>query len=252
MAGTEHQEQRAWPRPPSVLDALLQASEALLQRGAAPPEAARTPAAGLLQLAAMQANPAYRPGHWQQTARDLLAAPAPFVRAAALARLPLPLEPAFVESVTTQLRDPALSVQAAACAVAARSKAPAFADGALAVVQTTPERALLPQAIDAARQCGATPDRWLALCADRLTDPAVALPAYEQLLNVIDHAGIALPGFLPTAADLQTAWRAFLAEHTDAVRAGTRFTLDQPPLTAALLAPGTMLYRTDGSAWGKP
>ena len=52
-----------------------------------------------------------------------------------------------------------------------------------------------------------------------------------------------------TAERLKTRWTKFLQDHREALRAGRRFTLDDPALTPDLMPGEHKLYRKDSTPW---
>jgi len=195
--------------------------------------------------------PDIRPQGWQTMAQELLAYPIPFVRATALKKLPLPLDPAFVPAVKWLMTDQSDRVAGAACELASECKEPELGEPALAMLRGTTNEWLVRAAVNAARASRVTRDRWMECCIARLDEPGMTAIMYEQLLGVISNHGRSQSGEITpeSAAKLKVRWQAFVEANRTALRGDTHFAPGEPPVTVDLLAPGTTLMRDDGTDW---
>jgi hypothetical protein len=244
-------EQHAYPSPITASGGVLHAVQALYTREAPLPAAPKTAAERLYILWAVKKYADVRPQGWQAVAQELLKDPIPFVRSTALQGLPEPLDPEFIPPVARLMADSSDRVAGAATGVAMRSKRPEFGEPALNLLRKTKSTWLVGNAVAVARECGVTRDRWMAICIARLEEPGMTAVMYEQLLSVITEHGRSQSGDITpaSAARLKVRWQAFLDANRTALRAGTRFTPGEPPVTADLLDPGTTLMRDDGKDW---
>ena len=245
-------EQRDYPRPAIACAALVTAGEGLLARGGIV-TSTQTNAQGIMQLCAMKQNPAYHPAGWQATARRLLMSPIPFVRATALEKMPLPLDLAFIDLVSTLIHDPFTATQAAALDLAERTKVARFGEDALQVLTVTKDEWIVGIAFQTAKQCGIPQDKVLEVCINRFDEPGMIMMLFQPIMSsvFIHEGGYGTSGTITPdeARRLKTRWQTFLAENREALHAGKAFAIAVPPVTEDLLPAGYHFHRRDGSLW---
>jgi uncharacterized protein YjeT (DUF2065 family) len=182
-------EQEAYLSPLTASGGVLHALEKMCTREAPLPVAPKTAAERLFVLCAEKKFADVRPQGWQAMARELLEHPIPFVRATALKKLPLPLDPVFVPAVKRLMTDNSDRVAGAANELASQCKEPEFGEPALVMLRQTKNEWLVRAAVNAATASGVTRDRWMEVCIARLDEPEMTAIMYEQLLGVISNHG---------------------------------------------------------------
>jgi len=253
-------EQDSYLRPAQACNSLLGTGDELLERGAAPPATADSPAEGLIMLKAMARDESFRPDGWQKTVASLLQHPIPFVRAVTLDMIPSAEAHRFEDLLIRLLNDKNTPVQAAACHVAAKLELPAAAEPLLKVLQNATNTWLIGDAYDAATKCGVTPDRVTEICIQRLGEPARQLADSSELqrklfgllLNILDRknggGGESQVDWSATKK-LQPRWQKLLESNRPHIAAGGRLTIGKPPVTHELFPHGYHLRLDDGSQW---
>ena len=253
LVGKQHDpvEQNAYLSPLTAGGGALHAVQALCTPDAPLPAAPKTAAERLFVLCAVKQYPDVRPQGWQAAAQALLADPIPFVRATALKKLPLPLDPAFMPAVKRLMTDNSDRVAGAACELASHCKELELGEPALQLLRQTKNEWLVRAAVNAATASGVTRDRWMECCIARLDEPEMTAIMYEQLLEVISSHGRSQDGEITfaSAAKLKASWQVFVEANRATLRGDTRFAPGEPPVTADLLDPGTTLRRDDGTDW---
>ena len=250
-------EQNAYPRPMTVSWALEMAARKLVERGARPPASAGTPGEAVAFLAALaDPNAGFRPPGWQGVATGLLKHDIPFIRALALECMPLPLSDAAADAVAACIRDKFEPVRRAACDLAGKSKLERFRAPLTEVLQSAKNEWIVRGSFSAAAACGADMDRLLEICVGRLE-------RYSNARNMV-LVGLMIDGAIqheggygaqshddwqPFLGDVQKAWGDFLQANRDALRAGRKFLIGQPPITREMFPPKFAFSRAGLPPW---
>lgn len=162
------------------------------------------------------------------------------VRVAALNSIPSPVPPECLPFVMSRLADKDLGVVRAACTVAGRSGNKAFIKPLLEIVATEHHQWLLREASDAAGSLGSRFEL-LEAWADRLADEQISNLALENLNSILDRRSgswldqSSLGKSRGERLALRRAWKAFLARHAEDLRAGKKFSPNDPELSPALV-----------------
>ena len=239
-------EQRAWLRPATVSETLSWAAATLIERGATPPTMASTPGEAAAFLAGLKSNKDFRPSGWHETVVTLTKHNIPFLRALALQAMPLPLGDASTELVAARIQDEYPPVQAAACALAGKSKSARFRQPLTDILRTAPNEWLLREAFRAATDCGAEMDRVLEILVDRLERHSN--DRNLVLLDLMIDGAIARDNGSSGAeahadwqdflGDMQRAWRHFIEATRQSLRQGHRVKLGDARITPNMFPPG--------------
>jgi hypothetical protein len=144
-----------------------------------------------------------------------------------------------------------MGVQIATCKVAEKTKAVTARSAVLKVLRTVYEDWLLDAAYPAAVALGARFEA-LAIAIERLDEKGMAANSLQQLSTVVQ----ARPGSWGGSLDLGRArvlkrrWRAFLHGHSKELKAGRRFKIGDPALSAELFPREIFRFkRGDGTSW---
>jgi len=250
-------EQNAYPRPMNASGSMIQAGWELVERGAPAPTDADTPGRAVLFMLALGKRDDFRPAGWQDTAAGLLRHPIPYVRSVTLENLGgLPLDSTLEEAVVPLLDDRHVAVSVPACNLAGSLESERFREPLLAVLRATDDQWLLRAAQTAAIQCGAPRDRVLEICIDQLerpgpSDSRLHYAIFGLMIEVVEQEagyGTSHTDWSQTGA-VCAAWREFLEDHREEIRAGNRFKIAEPPLTRSMFPRGFQFGRQDKPGW---
>jgi hypothetical protein len=248
-------EQDAYPRPSTASGALIGAAEGIVRRGAESPADATTPGRAVAFLVGVSAREDFRPEGWRETATALIEHEIACLRELAILRVPKDERAAFLDAVVPRLKDSSPPVQAAACGFAYEIESERFASGLIELLETTNDKWIVGAAFRAAAPCGAPRDRLLEICLARLGtgDAELNNAFYSQLLEALEHkhgyGGQVVKDWGPIAPGLREAWGKFIADNREALRAGRKFPIGEPPVVAAMVPPGMRFGRGDKPAW---
>ncbi len=239
---------------PPPLRELLRAMDTLRARGYASGEQLGGDAEILYYFHRLRDDPKPRPGRYGKLL-DAFGTSSWFpIREAAVRSLPKPMPPDYRDFVLERLEDKDLGVCRAACTVAGASKDTAFLQPLLDIIATEQHEWLLREAGNAAREL--VPNTHLPLLeawADRLADKTVYPLALDGLQSVLVVPSGSYSGRtdLPRAERLQLreAWKAFLVQNADAIRAGKRFEVSDPAVTPDLVGRARSWRLPDGTQW---
>lgn len=248
-------EQRAYLRPSTASGTLADAAQALLQRGAPPPESATTPGRAVAWLLALGLNENFRPDGWRESARALIGHEIPFIRDIALRNLPLPLDEATVVLVAEAIEDDFAPVQGAACDLAGKAKLKAFGPPLIAVLKRTQNDWVMRATFRAATECGVDNDRRLEICVRRMKprDNEWTLLMLQLLLDgaieTNGYGGRNDGNWASILPDMKRAWLEFIDSHRQELREGKKFEVAAPPLSPEMFPPKFQLNRSGYDPW---
>lgn len=239
-------------QPESVRD-LLTAALALEKRGYDLTSQGISKGGGfLIYFSRFAGSPLPRPQDWLEIL-NVFGENGKFpIRVAALDSIPDPVPAECLPFVRSRLADPDLGVCRAACQVAGRSKHTEFIEPLLEIIATEHHEWLLREATDAATKLGAGFDL-LETWAERLNDEHLYGLALDSLQTVVEG----LPGSSAGRTDLprgerialRRAWREFLLENGEALRAGKKFKPEDPALKPALFGRARTWQLPNGKMW---
>lgn len=174
------------------------------------------------------------------------------IREEAVRSIPIPMPDGCIDFVKARLEDHDLGVCRAACTVAEESGNPVFIGPLLEVVAAEHHDWLLTDASNAAQKLGAGLDLYTTW-ADRLHETGIYLLALDSLKSVLDFSSNSYSSQSDLKRHerlkLQEAWKSFLTQHAEEIRAGKRFKLTDPTVTPALAGRARVWYLPDGTAW---
>ncbi len=243
--------ENSYPEPAGACRELLRAAEILAKRGAEVPTNPQSPGQAVVFLAALKAKRDFRPGGWQATALALLKHEIPYVRQLALQSLPRPLSKSFVALLPTLLADADVVVRIQACRAAEENKAEGLQEPILKIVASAKDTWLLRAAHKAARATGGRAES-LELLASRFDDTETGWECFYLVMSsVIKSHGSGGKGALDSqmAEKLKGRWSKFLQDHRQAIKAGRRFEVGDPELTADLMPPEYKIRLENGKQW---
>ncbi|MEY2881017.1 MAG: hypothetical protein RLZZ15_3397 [Verrucomicrobiota bacterium] len=248
--------------PPRPQRAILEALDALRQRGWRAMPGSTANLVALFRQLADETIPKPERGTWEQSMLPWIENGPATLRIAALEAVPLPLSPEHERSVTAALGDPDWGVVRAACEVAGKSRSAGFAPPLVRIVETMHENFVQDAAHRAALACGTTVALWQAW--------ANVIPNKERMfsaLHALVDGTIALPAqpggrmgnsnFNPDQRiAIRNAWQHFIHEHESQLAAGTRIR-DVDVATLAKLTgmdakpdqPAYQIDLRDGTRW---
>ena len=252
-------EQAAYLRPATASRAVVDAAGQLIGRGARPSMSAATPGQAVAFLIGLRLQNDFRPEGWRELATGLIDHKIPFLRYVALQTMPLPLDDAAIAAVARAIKDEFAPVQGAACDLAEKAKSPVFGQPLLDVLKTTDNHWVLRSDFLAAAECGIDNDLRLEVCVGRMgrhTNDMNMLLLSLLIDGSIEHEGgrgsQSIKDWTSILPGIQKAWMDFIAANRQALRAGKRFRIAQPPVTAGMFPPGFYFHRAGKSAWPPP
>jgi hypothetical protein len=244
-------ERGMYPRPRGARQELLRASEVLLTRGYVP--VARPESAGDIVLWLVAFARGARPEGWPERMSAMLSHDVPYIREAALARLPADAPSYLFAAVGPALDSPAPDLKIAALDLVARAKLEDHRDAAARIARTAQDddRFLMRYAVQALMAIGRRAEA-LEIMADRLRDDEnVRLTALGYLLDVFDDGiggggGFREPEEIPA---LVQRWRAFIARHRTEIDGGKKFSVDDPAISVDLVPRGYTIRLRGNRSW---
>ena len=234
-------------RPGSASDALLRAAGTLLSRGAKLPESTDSPGKAIVWLSAFSSDKDFRPDRWQETARELISHPIPFIRCIGLRSHPDQVDQATELLVASAISDG--PVQAAACDLAFRAKAQTCNQAIETALKNTQDKLVFGAAFRAGKELGIENDRLWEISVDRLKSRDDKWNTF--LIDHLRHEAMLTSGrgllssgrrfegvenWSPFLRKLQTAWKTFIEENRAQIRAGEKLSKDK--VTPDMLPPG--------------
>ncbi|NLS94665.1 MAG: HEAT repeat domain-containing protein [Planctomycetaceae bacterium] len=234
---------------------LLRAMDTLRARGFALGEHVSGDAEILLYFRFLNGAPAPRPERWPAMLEAFGTSGWYPIRGAAVRSIPQPVSKKWTDFVIARLEDRDLGVCRAACTAAGASGNPAFIRPLLDIVATEHHEWLLREASSAAETLGAgfaLRETW----ADRLAEAGLYPLALDSLQTVLEVPTGSYSGRTDLSRDerlkLREAWKEFLAQHGEEIRAGKRFQPSDPAVTPALAGRARSWQLEDGTTWPKP
>lgn len=251
-------ETHVYPRPRGACAELLRAARVLLTRGALVPQKPRSPGEILFYLVAWGSKaPSERPRDFAKRAVRWLRHPIPYVREKTLTLTAHKLPGPMGARLRPLLRSRNVEVQIAACRAIRDSKIKRYQREILRLIAVARRRWLVYEVNHAAHAIGIPKDRLYAAWARRLDDPTMTKMAFDKLCWLIQHRGGSSMSGTPDAAEgrrLKRRWLRFIRDHRAAIRAGRRFRVGDPELTADLIPRGFSFNRPNKPPWppGRP
>ena len=189
---------------------------------------------------------------WEQMlAAYAISAPFP-LREAAVRSIPQPVPESCLGILRKALADPDDGVSRAAAEVAGRSGRPEFIPQLVAIVATEQQKWLLRSASNAAFALGARYELYEAW-VERLSDEALFTDAIPNLAHLLDFEQHSSSGRTDLnraeRLALRAAWRKFLPEHAEEIRAGKLIDRNDPTVSKALFGRAQTWLLPDGSYW---
>lgn len=235
---------------PQPLTELLGAMDELRDRGYSLGTSLSGDAEFLLYFHFLKDDPKPRSKHWM-TMLDAYGTGSWYpVREAAVRSIPKPMPKECMDFVMKMLEDRDLGVCRAACSVAGASGDSAFIRPLLDIVATEHHDWLWREATDSARALGAGFEL-LEASAERLNNKTLC-PLALRVLQVVLEVPSGSSGSSVSRSErlrLREAWRRFLTQHEDEIRAGKRFKLSDPAVTPALVGRARSWKLEDGTIW---
>lgn len=236
---------------PQPVRELTQAMDALHGRGFALGEGLSGHAQIFLWFRWLANDPPPRPPRWQQM-MEAFATASPYpLREAVIRSIPLPLADEHVPFIMRGLSDSDLGVCRAACNMAGASGDTEFLQPILDIIATEHHEWLLYATNDAAKKLGAGFELY-ETWADRLGEEHLFVLALRELVGVLElpsSGGGRTDLSREERLELRKAWKVFLSEHAEEIRAGKRFAVTDPAVTPALAGRGAMWQLPDGTTW---
>jgi hypothetical protein len=243
-------ESNIYPRPRGAMQELMRAAETLVTRGHTPPGRPEEP--GDLALWLVAFGRGARPEGWQDRFAAILAHPISYLRELALTRLPLDTPARLYDAVGPALESADIDLEIAACDVVRRAMLVNYHDAIVAIVRTAKAKdtMLLNASSNALFAIGGRVEL-LEIMASRLLESDVSSDALSHLFTVFEGVtgyggGFTVP---EEVAIVSVRWRMFIAAHRSELESGTRFSLEDPAVTADLVPRGWTLNRMGKPAW---
>ncbi len=240
---------RDFPQP---VRELIEALNMLRARGFSLGEGLSGSGQILFNFISLADTPLPRPDSWRQQLESHGTSGKYPLRVAALRSIPVPPPPECASFILRALEDPDLGVARSACTLAGQSGDPQFIQPLLDIVSTEHHEWLLREASGAATLLNAgfpLLDAW----ADRLNEDKLGYTAFDTLVSVMDFPNHSSSGRsdLPRAERLalRRAWKEFLALHEQDLRAGKRFSTNDPAISTNLFGRARCWNFPDGSSW---
>lgn len=215
----------AFPSAPANANALERAVAALIRRGAPAGSTKPSNPGQCVAFVTALADERYRPAGWADTVAAMLRSDIPYVRQAALAKVPRPVPAAMLDRLPVLIAEPDLGVQYKAIELAGQAKHAASGDAVLTVLKQTNRHWVLNAADNAAYALGLHAQRW-EIWIDRLDEPGLAAEAMQRLAPLIEGCNGGGSFGKPTAQEAQRVkplWQAFYRAHREEILAGKRF-----------------------------
>lgn len=240
-----------YPEPRTPVSALMGTVTVLLDGGAKPPTAPKTPgeiATYLLAHAGAKSKP---PGYTGFVA-DWLEHPIPQIRVLTLRQHSEPLGASASAKLPGLLGADHLGVQNAACkALTQAGKNSAVHDVVRVQMAAATDRWLVSCLNAAAVAVGIPRDEIARIWVDRLDEMPHTMMIFEQLLAFVDSKQHGMSG-TPDAAEaerLKKAWAVWVSTHAADLRAGKKFTPGGPEFSKDLVPKGFNFTFADGKPW---
>ncbi|TWT97898.1 hypothetical protein Pla108_20520 [Botrimarina colliarenosi] len=191
-------------------------------------------------------------------ARRWMEHPIAYVQRLAIENLSTPCPEWAIEPLRHRLFARDVGVQYAAVNTVGKTGDASFGPTLLELVRKSDDQWVVPSASDAATDVGVTRDQVLLAWAERLDRPDFEnnFRTMNQLVSLIEHQGSGGNGNGPQPtsderAGLKARWIAFIGRHSEAIRAGRVFKVDDPEIACDLI-PSYFDIGVGGKRWPPP
>lgn len=240
-----------YPEPRTPVSALIQTTTVLLEGGAVPPAAPKTPGEIVAYLLA-HADATSKPADYATRIAGWLEHPIPQVRVLTLRQQTGALDPAAIAKLPKLLADGHLGVKNAACEALAKAGEDATVHSVVkAQMRTATDDWLVRCLNGAAKSVGIPRDEVARIWISRLDEEARTMLIFDQLLAFVDSKQHGMSG-TPDAAEakrLKKVWTAWITKHAVEVRSGKTYEPGGPDFSTELVPKGFNFTSSDGKSW---
>jgi hypothetical protein len=243
-----------YPRPRGACMELQRAAIMLLKRGLTAPENPESLGECILFATELKQNENFRPEGWLQTSDRLLQSKVPFVQEQMLKSLPAPLPESLRPRLGMILKSGDVDASIAACNIVGHDKLAEYKEPILNILSSAEEDWLFNAADNAALALNTNYER-VDILVSRLDERKLVFKCLESLKSIFSNTGgggwSSNIDVLSEARRIKPLWEKFIADHEIELKAGEKFKLPHPDVSAEMFPKEYTITLQTGGVWPK-